>query len=65
VSRESARNLDHGTEFGKKGALVALTFRSLRRDWLSWSRMERATAIGILLSTPASVACALGAGFVA
>lgn len=42
-----------------------LFFRSLRRDWLSWSRMERATAIGILLSTPASVACALGAGLAA
>jgi hypothetical protein len=36
VSRESARNLDHGTEFGKKGALVALT-----KDL--WSKLQAAS----------------------
>jgi transposase len=41
VSRESARNLDHGTEFGKKGALVALTTELLKRAFLGWLRGER------------------------
>jgi len=35
-------------------------FRSLRRDWLSWSRTERISAIGILLGASLSAAFALG-----
>ncbi|HEY0832287.1 MAG TPA: hypothetical protein VGE72_00135 [Azospirillum sp.] len=34
--------------------------RSLRRDWLSWSRFERASAVGFFLGALLSVAFALG-----
>lgn len=45
-----------------QGAIPEWPFlRSLRRDWLSWSRLERAGAVAILLGAPLGLALTLGA----
>ncbi|WP_282183568.1 MULTISPECIES: transposase [unclassified Azospirillum] len=50
VSREPARSLGYGRHFGKKGALVPLTFKVVPRRWvvettfgwmIRWRRLVR------------------------
>lgn len=38
----------------------ASLFRSIRRDWLSWTRIERVSAVGLFLGAPLAVTFALG-----
>ncbi|WP_448207174.1 hypothetical protein [Azospirillum sp. sgz302134] len=49
-------NFEHFGEPMVQAMLGIPLVRSFRRDWRSWSRIERATAIGLLLGAPVSVA---------